>query len=723
MLQSLLIAVRFHEGRYHGVDDGFAESEGWPPSPARLFQALVAGASKGAKLDSEDVKALGWLQELEPPRIVAPAARHGRSVKLYVPNNDLDAKGGDPARLNEIRVAKNWRPCFFDVREPVLYAWDFEEGIADATQICAIAERIYQLGRAIDMAWAEGTVLRQEEANQALSTHPGTLRVPKGHGSVAVPHSGTLESLILRHQRKRERLRTVGEGRKTRQLFSQPPRASFGTIAYDAPPSRLLFELRSSSGAFVPHALDSVATLLSGIREVAADRLSKAFPEESEKYQLLIVGRDAGPADLKQRIRLIPIPSIGTEHTDRAIRRIMLEIPVDCSIRKDDLKWAFAGIQGVEMETGEALPGVLVSTEDSRMADRFMSRGQCFRSVTPLALPRPGGRRSRNPAKISSKMRADQEKHYSSALVQALRHVGVEVRPTKIVVQKEPFHRRGVRADRFAAGSRFPAQALWHAEVHFPEPITGPLILGNGRFLGLGLFEVISQDHDVIVFNLDRALPELVESDRTLITMHLRRALMSLARNESGGVYPLFSGHEPGGAHAQSGRHQHVFLAVDAPNGKRQFNRLIVATPWACDRTESASKSRSELFQRVVNRLEQLRAGRLGVFGDLKAVPVDDEDPLVSPARDWTGSTPYLATRNLKKHEEPVQMLQDDVVTECIRRGLPKPEKVEVSKVSAGPKGGRPSARIDLRFRVAVRGPIILGRNSHYGGGLFHASG
>jgi CRISPR-associated protein Csb1 len=34
----LLIAVHFHDGRYHGAGD-------WPPAPARLFQALVAGAA------------------------------------------------------------------------------------------------------------------------------------------------------------------------------------------------------------------------------------------------------------------------------------------------------------------------------------------------------------------------------------------------------------------------------------------------------------------------------------------------------------------------------------------------------------------------------------------------------------------------------------------------------------------------------------------------------
>ena len=182
MPRSLLIAVRFPEGRYHGQDDGFNGADGWPPSPGRLFQALVAAAARGANLLPEDVRALEWLEGLAPPRIAAPAARRGRTVKLFVPNNDLDSVGGDPARVSEIRVGKQWRPCFFDSDEPVLYLWDFEPRSAEAERICAIAERMYQLGRGIDMAWACGRILEPKEAEALLESHPGVVRRSSGAG-------------------------------------------------------------------------------------------------------------------------------------------------------------------------------------------------------------------------------------------------------------------------------------------------------------------------------------------------------------------------------------------------------------------------------------------------------------------------------------------------------------------------------------------------------------
>ena len=52
MFRHLLIAVHLHAdgmgtARYHGMYQGSPE---WPPAPARLFQALVAGVAVGRNL-------------------------------------------------------------------------------------------------------------------------------------------------------------------------------------------------------------------------------------------------------------------------------------------------------------------------------------------------------------------------------------------------------------------------------------------------------------------------------------------------------------------------------------------------------------------------------------------------------------------------------------------------------------------------------------------------
>jgi CRISPR-associated protein Csb2 len=151
----LLISVRFHDGRYHGAGD-------WPPSPARLFQALVAGIGRGGPLDQHQSEPLEWLEGLRPPLIAAPRMIEGQKVENYVPKNDLDAVGGDARRIGSIRTPKVWKPKLFDPEVPLLYAWTFDDdertsGLAD--RVCRYSEALYQLGRGVDQAWACGEIL------------------------------------------------------------------------------------------------------------------------------------------------------------------------------------------------------------------------------------------------------------------------------------------------------------------------------------------------------------------------------------------------------------------------------------------------------------------------------------------------------------------------------------------------------------------------------------
>jgi CRISPR-associated protein Csb2 len=66
-------------------------------------------------------------------------------------------------------------------------------------------------------------------------------------------------------------------------------------------------------------------------------------------------------------------------------------------------------------------------------------------------------------------------------------------------------------------------------------------------------------------------------------------------------------------------------------------------------------------------------------------------------------------------------MLARDLSAECVRRGLPAPAAVEILECKGVANGGGLKARARLRFATAVHGPLLLGRDSHRGGGLFAA--
>ena len=64
--------------------------------------------------------------------------------------------------------------------------------------------------------------------------------------------------------------------------------------------------------------------------------------------------------------------------------------------------------------------------------------------------------------------------------------------------------------------------------------------------------------------------------------------------------------------------------------------------------------------------------------------------------------------------------IEADLLAECRRGGLPT-TGIEVVK-TFGKSGMGLFGRVKLKFHVAVEGPILLGRDRHFGGGLFVAT-
>ena len=100
MSSHLCFSIQFLSGLFHGRRDG-GEPE-WPPSPMRLFQALVAAsaAKSGDEFAERAAPALRWLEQQPPPLIVAPPATVTTPYRLSVPNNAMDIVGRAWARGN-----------------------------------------------------------------------------------------------------------------------------------------------------------------------------------------------------------------------------------------------------------------------------------------------------------------------------------------------------------------------------------------------------------------------------------------------------------------------------------------------------------------------------------------------------------------------------------------------------------------------------------------------
>ncbi len=223
---------------------------------------------------------------------------------------------------------------------------------------------------------------------------------------------------------------------------------------------------------------------------------------------------------------------------------------------------------------------------------------------------------------------------------------------------------------------------------------------------------------DVLVFQLPDD-SRLTSNDRDALLRAVRRALMARARTPDGGVPRLFSGHEDDGTASAPGRHDHVFLAADDdPDGR--IRRLIVAAPWECDRSVRPNQAAPSLFRDIVSGLREVRAGRLGVLALQRPAETSEDDPVIGPARIWQSRTAFTLTRHPKRGSSKADALVKDVLAECERRGLTPLPRVELGRTA--PDQSTPfAAHLVLRFPDAVEGPILLGRDSHRGGGLFLA--
>ncbi|GDY13101.1 hypothetical protein LBMAG53_19790 [Planctomycetota bacterium] len=717
MTRYLTIHVRAQDGRYHGDGDEL-------PSPFRLFQALVAGAGISGPLDQQTKEALTWFEGIpDAPIIASPRLVRGQMVTMFMPNNDLDKFGGDVRDIAKTRGAKKvWRPKHFDPEVPWIYAWPFtEDGANHADTICALSEKLYQLGRGVDMAWAWGEVLDEAALDTKLVEYNGIVRRPSaGDGLVlACPTKGSFASLERRYQAARFRTESG------QRVFVQQAKPSYRQISYDCPPNRHVFELRSASDSdrLVSWPLAGASLLVVSAREAARARLSTAMPDRLQEVDRHLVGRKhdgSNAVHAENRVRIIAIPSIGMHYTDRAIRRLLVEIPAACPLLSEDVRWAFSGAELSDPDTGE-VKGVLLSpSADDAMLRHYGvgAAARVFRSVTPVALPEVGKRRRIEPTRKLAEAKRGLERVVEisgarAAVIHALRHAGVRAQAESIRLQREPFDGAGSRVETFADGTRFEKERLWHVEIAFGVPVEGPLVLGDGRFLGLGLMapakDVVPGIHAFAITDGLEGQPEALDIARAL-----RRAVMARVQATIGPrelLAPFFSGHAEDGAPVRRSRSPHLSFAYDPDLG-----RLLVLAPHVVERRAPQDLDHLRTLDAALEGFCELRVGHAGILSFSRVAVLERDDSLLGHSRVWKTITPYVVTRHTKSGAA-TEALAADVRAECRRLGLPEPS-VESSNIRGVPGIGL-VGDVTLCFERSVAGPLLLGRTRYFGGGLF----
>jgi hypothetical protein len=261
------------------------------------------------------------------------------------------------------------------------------------------------------------------------------------------------------------------------------------------------------------------------------------------------------------------------------------------------------------------------------MHNRFTSPARRWRSLTPLALPESAARRRIGPARArvegkSALERATEEARARLAVATAVRQSGVVASVRDVQVQREPFQRHGSRAEQFAPGTRFAKERLWHAQIVLATPVAGPLVLGDGRFLGLGLMEPLAESDGVFAFHIGAAIPEHATDP---LVRAMRRAVLARTQAQHGEARlpTYFTGHAEDGTAARSADTNHIAVHWDAPR-----QRLLVLAPHRLDRRTANAAEIRELgcLDAGLAEMSELIAGRAGRH-ELTPLAVALDDP------------------------------------------------------------------------------------------------
>lgn len=476
----LHVYVTFTAGHYHGNE--------WPPSPARLFQALVAATHRGAYgLIHAEVRdhALEWLESLTAPVIMAPHVDTSREdITNYVPNND---DGETKDRLAHVKAAKSMQLRFLPSETRVDYRWEFEadgESSPYADVVSAMASLVTYLGRTVDHVYARGEVSQTTAVSH--SSVLAWLPTEISGGEWQSPKSGFLK---------------LCQERFPRSVSEQPPDfTNSRQIDYstgDTPKSTVplaVVELRKFNGAFLsfyPHRLREPAGM---VRDAFQTWLTDCPAIEqhygSDRVARLLFGHKAaggGAPSEGGHIAVVPVPSLNDAHTaDGLIRRILL---IGWGLRdqpdRDLFAQATQGLNSRVLRDGGREVGqmnLLSRSEQTAQNKRWLgidaSGARVWRSVTPVVLP-GYSRKSRSP---------------ESYLVRALAQQGFSADSIdSVAAYSGPLVPGTVPARNYRVADYLKATPRVHAEIIFKSPVIGPLVVGRGRFAGLGLFLPVSQ--------------------------------------------------------------------------------------------------------------------------------------------------------------------------------------------------------------------------------------
>lgn len=467
----LEIHITFTAGHFHGQE--------WPPAPGRLFQALVAGSYRGAHGLFHATKrdeALQWLEAQAAPLIFAsPLKQSGGHIVEYVPNNDNKR----PAE-GHVRAEKSMLRYAMPEGSRITYRWKIAEHDSGPAQIiAAMSSLVTYLGRTVDHTITFGTVLGEEaiaSAEGRTCYHP----VEETRGEWLIPATGFLAMLNERYPRSASDSSTASPdftNSRFIQYRTHIPALETPVACYE------IRHLRSiKAQAYSPRRVRELAGLIRGVMVKWGDQAIQSMPKDADRIAQLVHGHLTAAESEKMdgpHFAVVPLPSQNHSYqSDGWFRRVAI-VGLGCQNEQDNRifeRLSSSLNNAVLMNQGKPV-ATLVSKSLPVVDSLGLISGssRIWQSFTPIVLP-SYPRRGRKPE--DGVLRALRQAGYQEDQIESIATFTGPILPKTEAA-------RSYYVDGQSYLGRYPR---YHAEIIFKQPISAPLLLGSGRYAGLGLF-------------------------------------------------------------------------------------------------------------------------------------------------------------------------------------------------------------------------------------------
>jgi len=464
----LSIMVRLQNGSYDAGRERPSVSE-WPPHPARVFCALAASAETQADWD-----ALRWLEQQAPPQVWADRLDRvgGSRARAYVVQNAVEKEGGNltwPGRTNGLRVRASAIPA----SDSFAIVWpDAGPAPEVLNRLSLLAWKVPYIGRSTSAAQASVLSMIPADLPDTVIYEPAEFGTGRTF-DLRVPYAGYTDALrdaYLDGRRAWEVARalpyryasraTDGTGQEEGPEHAAGPFADLMVWEIERPVARI-------SG-------DQVVTLTSALRRAVISRIPDPVPGP--------VSGHTEPG--RPHVAFLALPDVDHPHADGHMLGLGLAIPRD-------------------LPDSELLPLIRALVFGSPMSKVSLSGGRLLgirygasrASMRPsrwTAAARNGEREwiTATPVMLDGHLRRGRDA--ASELGRSLVLAGYP-RPAEVEVSGTPLMAGAVwRPRRGTLPPDRPRRQMVHAWVRFGQPVTGPVLAGSMRYLGVGLFRPVS---------------------------------------------------------------------------------------------------------------------------------------------------------------------------------------------------------------------------------------